>query len=282
MNIQEKVTRLITLLLILILGWILYQAFIVPKQAGVKSLQKSLENIDFQINSVLGGDVALRGGVTEVEQLEEHLRKLILKIPSEKDIPKTIHKFLTQVGKGLKVDYSLIQPQKIETEGRYKKLPIELKFSATYNDFNVYLSQLKALPEIFRVEKLEMRRSPGFPDRLEIDLLVSAFVMPGDVEEKVEAIAAGAPPPIREVSPFTPKTIVRKVEAAAEKPETEAEKEPVFVLQGILQGKIKGAIINEQLVSVDDVIGGYRILNIKEDSVVLRKGSRTIILKQEY
>jgi|GEM_PF-896257 len=284
MEKRDKAVRLITFLLILLLGWILYRMLITPKRRGITSLRQSLKNIDLQIGSVLGEEVVLRGGADEVEQIEDHLKKLILKIPSEQDVPKIIDQLLTAVGKGLPIDYRLIQPKKVESEGRYKRLPIELKFATTYDAFNVYLSQLKSMPEVFRVDSLDMRRSPGNPEVVEVHLQLSAFVMPGEAERQAEAIVNAYPEKVPEASPFTPKRIpAPKSQPAAPKLELEAPAvgEADLTLQGIIQGEIKAALINDAIVHVDSVVEGYRVINIKPDSVVLKKGRRIKILKLE-
>jgi Tfp pilus assembly protein PilO len=284
MEAKDKIVRFVTFLLILMLGWILYRTLIVPKRLGVESMKKNLKNIDFQISTVLGEEVTLKGGAQEAEQIEEQLKQLILKIPSEKDIPKVLNKFLTEVGKGLNIDYTLIQPKKIETEGRYKRLPIELKFTATYPHFTSYLSQLKNLPEVMRIDSLDMRRSPANPNLLNVHLLISAFVIAGDVEKRAEAIAPEAyPKEVPEKSPFKPEPIPQpKKEEPAKKPSSKAEvapaaefEEPELNLQGILRGNLKAAIINDRVVYVDDLIEGYRLVNIKENSVVLKRGRKT-------
>jgi len=278
MDLRDRIIRLATLILILILGFVLYRTFVVPKRKGIQSLQKNLKNIELQMANVLGEEVALRGGALEAEELEKHLEKLVLQIPSERDIPKIINRLLTEVGKGLKIDYTLIQPRELETEGRYKKLPIELKFNTTYLDFTSYLTQLKNLPEVFRIESLDMRRSPTDPNQLHIHLLVSAFVMPGEVERRIEAIASPEGYPKEpKVSPFKPKRIPQKIETRREV-EAQVGEEPPLVLQGIMRGELKAAIINDHVLYVDDTIEGYRIINIKENSVVLRKAGKLKIL----
>lgn len=282
MDRKDRLIRLITFMLILALGWILYRAFITPKRKGIKSLRQNLKNIEFQISNVMGEEVTLRGGEQEAEQMEDYLKKLILKIPSERDVPKIIDELLNQVGKGLNIDYTLIQPKKLEREGRYKRLPIELKFTTTYSHFNAYLSQLKALPEVIRIDNLDMRRSPAASDLVEIHLRLSAFVMPGEGEEKAEAIAKEAYPEPPPISPFRPQPAPPKPKPVAPRTETYQEiAEPSLKLQGIMRGEIKAAIINDEVVHVDSIIEGYRVINIKETSVVLRKGRRIKILKLE-
>lgn len=279
MDKRDRLIRLATFVLILVLGWLLYSMLITPKRRGINSLKQNLKNIEFQLSGVMGEEVTLRGGAMEAEQIEEHLKQLILQIPSERDVPKIIDKLLTKVGEGLSVDYSLIQPQKLAKEGRYKRLPIELKFATTYSHFNTYLTQLKAMPEFFRIDSLDMRRSPGNPKLVEIHLMLSGFVMPGEAEEKAEAIAKDAYPEVPKISPFTPRTITTQPRLKTSVDSAPAAPAPKLELQGIMQGEIKAAIINDHIVYVDDTIEGYRVLNIKASSVVLGRGKRTVVLR---
>jgi Tfp pilus assembly protein PilO len=283
MDVRDRITRLVTFVLILVLGFVLYRVLITPKRQGINSLRRNLKNIELQISGALGEEVILGTGAAGEEQLETFLQKLTLQIPSERDIPKIINKFLTEVGKGLNLDYGLIQPRSLKPKGHYKKLPIELKFSITYPQFNTYLTQLKSLPEVFVIESMDMRRMPGKADRLNVHLVVSAFVMPGAVEQKIEAITLEAYPEEPKASPFLPKAVPTKPKATEAPSEAAVSEKPAspLVLQGILLGELKSAIINDQLIYIDDLIEGYRLINIKKDSVVLQKGRSIIRLRLE-
>lgn len=274
--------------LIFVLGFTLYQAFITPKRHGINSLRNNLKNINAQISNVLGEEVVLRGGEAEEKQLQKFLDELILQIPSEKDIPKIINQLLTKGGKGLKIDYTLIQPRKLEPKGRYKKVPIEIKFITTYPHFKLYLTQLKNLPEVFVIDKLDMRRMPGQPELLSVHLIIAAFVIPGGVEEKIDAMAKGTYPKETGVSPFKPKFVGQAtpqengslVETSPDLTKPEAPLNLQGIMQTVQNGKnIKAAIINDHIVYVGDYIEGYKIVNVRENYVVLKKGSRKKILK---
>ncbi|MFC1540533.1 type 4a pilus biogenesis protein PilO [Candidatus Margulisiibacteriota bacterium] len=280
MDTRDRIIRLTTFLLILILGFVLYRGLITPKRKGINSLKRNLQNIEGQIGSVLGEEVTLGGGAASEEQMEAFLLKLTKQIPSEKDIPQILNQFLNQVGKGLNVDYSLIQPQGLKPMGRYKKLPIELKFSTTYSHLNTYLTQLKSLPEVFMIDSMDMRRMPGQSDRLQVHLMVSAFVMPGGVEKIIQAITGEALPLAPQTSPFLPhelpkKPVTDKTPSAVAVPDSPA---PSFNLKGILYGELKSAIVNDRLVYVGDLIDGYEVINIRENNVVLKKGRRIVKL----
>lgn len=295
MAIKEKIIKLITFVLVFVLAWILYRSMIVPKRDGLNKMKGSLKNVDFQISRVLGEEMNLSDGSVDPEKLEEHLNQLVLQIPSEKELPHIINRLLTQPGKGLDIDYNLIQPQALKKEGRYKKMPINLNFATNYSSFITYLTRLRDMPEMFIIENLSLKRSPANPVRLDVNLKVAAFVMPREGSDPAKAISTAPYPEIAipTKSPFKPESVPKNTEMS--EPTADMEAQPVsaepeieFYLQGIIQtGEIKGqsikaAIINDKILYIGNMISGYQVINIKTDYVVLRKGGKTLRLKLEY
>ena len=190
----------------------------------------------------------------------------------------------------MNIDYNLIQPKALVKEGRYKKMPIELNFATTYSSFITYLTRLRGMPEMFIIESLELKRSPANPVRLEVRLTVAAFVMPREGSDVAKAISSAPYPEVAApaVSPFKPENKPKPKEVKKAPTPVVKAKEPVIqkaeielCLQGIIQtGEIKGkaikaAIINDKIMYIDDKIGGYRIVNIRADYVVLKRGRQT-------
>jgi Tfp pilus assembly protein PilO len=273
---REKIVRPLTFILILFLGFILYGSVISPRRQGFRSLSNSLKQMEFKINSLLGEEVALRGGGMEKEALEKELQQLVARIPSERDIPRIINQLVSQVSKGLKIDYTLIEPGESKNEGKYKRVPLELKFFSSYKDFTRYLAQLKDLSAATRIESLDLKTLPGEKDKLEIHLLLSAFVMPVEDESFVEKVTRVSPEAVvlsPGVSPFAPKetppTTIKEGE----------EKELTFTLQGIVGENARlGALINDALVYPGDIIQGYRVVSIKKSEVILQQGENILRL----
>lgn len=285
MPTQQKIIRIIVFILILVLGYILYQTLISPKQKNYYNLKKTLDNINIQKNKVLLEQKDLKDLPKESAEIERKLESLVAKIPSEQDIPKIINNLLTEAGKGLNIDYQLIEPKNVIDEKIYKRVPIELRFIITYDNFNTYLSQLKNLQETIIIESLDMQRVPQERDKLMIHLLLSSFVMPRGKEEKRDSFIREPFPEVsvtKEASPF--KSIKAPEKAKKEKPKPETDKkakkvEKPLVLQGIIGGDFKAALINDQVVYLNGVVNGYRVVEISESRVVLRKGRKTKILK---
>jgi len=285
MPTQQKIIRIIVFFLILILGYVLYQTLILPKQNNYYNLKKTLDNINIQKSKVLVEQKDLKDLPKESADLEKKLESLVAKIPSEQDIPKIINNLLTDAGKGLNIDYQLIEPKNAIDEKIYKRVPIELRFIISYDNFNTYLAQLKKLKETIIIESLDMQRVPREQDKLMIHLLLSSFVMPKAKAEKGESFIRAPFPEIsvtKEVSPFKSIKAPEKAKKEKPKPKTDQKAKKVekpLVLQGIIGGAFKAALINDQVVYLNGTVNGYRVVEISENRVVLRKGSKTKILK---
>ncbi|MBU0672462.1 MAG: type 4a pilus biogenesis protein PilO [Candidatus Margulisbacteria bacterium] len=275
MSNKEKIIKLIALLVILVLAFMSYRALVAPKRQGISNLQRSLENVELQMSSILGEKVSLKTGSTGAAELEKELENLTLKIPSESDLPRIINQLLTQTGQGLGLDYTLVEPKSAQKEGRYNKIPIELQFITTFSKLNTYLTQLDKLPQQIIIENLLLRRLAEKPGALEVQLTLAVFVMPGEETEKEPAITDSKILKIPTANPFRPggsRNTITTGNGQAQKP---------LKLQGIIRGNFSAAIINNQVVYVGDVINGYRVMNIRESSVVLIKNGKTLTLQEE-
>ena len=228
---RENIVKIITLALIQLLGFMSYEVFIVPKAKGVKNLRETSSKIERQINAIFGEEVILRGGALQQEEIVRQLEKLSQQIPSEKDFPDIMDDIITKSTRGLDIDFKLIEPQKVVPEEKYKKLPIRLTFSCNYHAFVSYLTQLSRLPAIITVDQLNMVRGLEEPDRLEVDMTLSAFVMPlGPGEEK--AGREEKTPSSLLINPF-----VEEKEGEIAAPKIFEKEYPTLKLQGIWKGK---------------------------------------------
>ena len=273
---RDNITKIIALGLILVLGFISYRVFIVPKTTGIKTLRGTLKRIELQLSALFGEEVTLRGGAVQQEELLRQLEKLKTQIPSEKDLPRVMDDIITKASEGLKIDYRLIEPQEIQVEGRYKKLPLKIKFVGNYYDFSSYLAQLLRLPTIITIDNLKLQRLIEEPEKLETEILMSAFVMGSEPGEPAGAAREKTPSSFL-INPFGEGGEEIKV---AEKVKKKTAG-PSLKLQGIWKGKETRAFINGKIVRAGDLVDGYKVVQIKDKAAVLTKeGKRyTLTLK---
>lgn len=274
---QEKIIKIVTFCLILVLGFVSYRAIIIPKALGLKIMQDTLRNVDTQLKSLLGEEVILRKGAVQQEAILRQLEELSQLIPSEKDIPRIMDDIITGATKGLNVDFQTIQPQEIKPEGKYKRFPIKLKFTCNYFDFSSYLANLSRLSTIIIVDSLQMIKNAENPDNCDVDLGLSAFVMPEEVEVKEAEIKEKTPASLL-INPFSEK---EKAALPVVKGIRPSVREPELRLQGVWEGREVSAFINGKIVKVGDYIKGFEVSRIQEKEVVLTKQGKRYILKIE-
>ena len=287
---HEKLARLIILVTLLLLGVSLHRMLISPKMAGIKSMRHSLANINAEINSFLKETSSKNSTVEPEVALEKEMEKLLLKIPSQNEVPDIINQLLSEGGQRLGIDYSLIDPQPMVSAGKYNRAPIRVAFTIPFKKFTEYLTAIEEMPEIIRVDNLDMRRVQGDNERLMVNLLLSAFVMPEKQKEaRLTASQEAATSELLSNNPFSPKSALADKESGSAKKAplsrasqaSESARTPSFNLQGIMSGDFESALINDRIVYLGGFINGWELIKLNEQSVVLRKGTQVITLRSK-
>jgi len=273
---QEKIIKILTLILAFVLGVLSIRISVIPKTQDINLLQQTLKKIDLQINSIFGEEVTLRGGAEQQEKILRQLDKLSQQIPSEKDVPKIMDDVITKAARELKIDFQLIEPQPLQAEGNYKRLPLKANFTSNYYDFISYLTQLSELSTIVNIDSLKMSRNLDDPNKIDIELLLSLYVMPYAAGEKIPPGKESVPSAII-IDPFTKKIEIGPEKKMEFKPKKAYNKE--LKLQGIWKGKEVSAFINGKIVKAGDSINGYTVSQIRGKEVVLTKKGKPYILK---
>ncbi len=257
---------LIGALVVLVLIFGSYNYLYKPKLREIDSIKKSLSLMDSEIALVIGRDIILKKGVDIKTIVKAELESILKKIPTEKESPYIIDQLISEVGKGLKIDYNLIQPQPIVSEGKIRRLPLRANFETDYIDLNLYLSELRKLPTTVRIDEINLARA-GEPPKIKVNLLLSMFMIPAsplEREVKIETKPVLIDPFFREEKKEVAKVVIKKE----------------LTLKGLWKGKVLVAFINDEAVSIGDFISGYKVVKILPDSVVLYKNGtfRTIKL----
>ena len=233
-----------------------------PKIKEINDLKTSLKSIDDEINRVTEGPLPVKDLNVVKAMIKSELSDLSAKVPSESETPYLINNFISVVGKGLNIDYNLIQPADLVLEQKYKRLPLHVEFTGTYADTNSYLAQLKLLPVTVRVDSMDMNKIPN-QNVLTVSMSLSEFVLPGPSskppgEEKGYTSMA---------DPFYTETGNEETASAATAPK--GVKQLKYL--GYVNGLVQMAIINDEVLKRGDSILGYKLLKIRRDNVSLTK-----------
>jgi len=252
---------IIGVLVVILLGYGTYNYIYKPKFKEIGNLKSSLKLIDSEIKMIEGGDLLLKDVDSAKAMLSKELADLSKKIPNESETPYLINNFISAVGKGLNIDYNLIQPAGLEQEQQYKRLPLRVEFEGNYADLNSYLAQLKNLPVTIRVDSMTLNKVSG-TNKLGVSMVLSAFVMPG-VTEKPPGGSKGYSYLYDPFYAETGKTEELKLESVTG-----------LEYLGYFKGREIKAIINDDVLRVGDSITGFKLLKIYKDRVVLLKDKK--------
>jgi Tfp pilus assembly protein PilO len=250
----------VAVLLVLLYGMNHY--LYAPKFKEINDLKTSLKSIDDEINRVTEGPLPVKDLNVVKAMIKSELNDLSAKVPLESETPYLINNFISVVGKGLNIDYNLIQPGDLVQELKYKRLPLHVEFSGTYADTNSYLAQLKLLPVTIRVDSMDMNKVAN-QNLLTVSMSLSEFVLSGPStkppgEEKGYSSMA---------DPFYIETGNEETASAATAPK--GIKQLKYL--GYVRGFVDRAIINDEVLKAGDRILGYKLLKIRKDNVSLVK-----------
>lgn len=246
-----------------------YWVLIKPKLREINSLTNSLRLIDSEIRSEQGGELALKDVETSRALVQKQLADIAARVPGEVESPYLINNFISVVGKGLNIDYNLIQPGEIVQEDRYKRLPLRVEFEGSYGNLNLYLSQLKKLPVTIRVDSMDLHQL-GDTDKLSVRMDLSAFVMAGGTE-RPDIKSEGAPV---QKNPF----LVHYAPATSESRQLRLEAPTSLKYTGYWMGQIMHAFLDDNVVKEGDTIQGFKVVKIYKDRVILTKNKKTYAL----
>jgi Tfp pilus assembly protein PilO len=272
---DEKMSKyqslLIAVIAVMAVIWACYTYVYKPKLSEINSLVNSLKLIDSEIKMIDGGDMLLRDLPKAKDLIKGQLNSLSQKIPSEADTPYLINNFISVVGKGLKIDYNLIQPGVLGPEKQYMRLPIQIEFEGDYANLNAYLDQLKKLPVTIRVDSLNLNKMSD-SNKLAVKMTLSAFFMPGGQGRPDEKLAEFK----RLYDPFYVPT-----SSGSTKKELIIEKAPDLKYTGFVISKGIKAIINDEMVMTGSIVKGFKVYKIYKDRVVLVKNKKLFELPLE-
>ena len=261
------------LLVILILIWGGYNFIFKPKIHEINLVQNQLNEIDLEIKQKTPAEVIFKG---KGKGLKKELEEAIRKIPSEDEVPELLDQLISNLGKDLEINYSLLQPQPLIDEGQSKRLPLNLNFSADYVDLNLYLGQLENFPTAIRVESLKINRAAE-TQKLDIQLSLSAYVMAGK-RVGIEKLAA---PVLKEGQALIYDPFTAKLDEKIALDKKEPQGKPTLKLKGVYQGAKPRAFIDEQMVGLGETIDGYKLVGIYADKVIVSRNNMLYTLTME-
>jgi len=253
--------------------WGYYNFLYVPKISEINSLKSTLRTVEQEIKLITPAGTVIKDGADIKELIKTEIEELMKKMPTEQEVPFIIDELISKVGAGLNIDYRLIQPQAIEKERNYMKLPLKISFITDYTDLHLYMRKLKSLPATVRIDSLSLNKTNAAPNIM-VDMRLSVFIMPGGGFTKKEEAA-----PERKPYLFDPFFKIFDLPTGEEG--KKKKQEIPLELQGIWKGRAVRAIINDKVLEIGDSVSGFELIEIGDRQVTVIKNNKSFILRIE-
>lgn len=108
----------------------------------------------------------------EIKTLEMELQRMILKLPTEKEIPSLL-KRVASLGGETNLDVALFKPGSPAAKEFYTEVPVQLRVLGTYHDLGMFFERLSRLEWIVNVADLIIR--PAGKDQKATDSIQAEF-----------------------------------------------------------------------------------------------------------
>lgn len=131
-----------------------------PLEAEVEELKKNRDEVWAQLKKTQDTAYWIEEVRKRDKIIEKELEEAETRLPKDKDMPGMVSK-LTEMANSHFSNFTLIQPEKLETETDYNIYPIQMTIESRYHSFLSFLSEVGNLPKIVVATDLDIKEREG-------------------------------------------------------------------------------------------------------------------------
>lgn len=208
----------------------------------------------------------------EIERLRQEVRDIEGRLITVGDLGALVGQLAKQ-GEGLTIDFESIR-QQIKEDPDKPSVMIDVSFSASYEDTLNYLRRVERLSAFLKAHRLDMAEPKEGPKtKADVKLtLTTPLRLPGELGES----AAPAP-----AAPLEKLAVSRSPFTSKQRPIPEAKRKKVKVSGITWHGDASTAIINNEVVRVNDHVDSLIVQKILPDTVILFDGVESYAVGME-
>lgn len=226
-------------------------------------------NVEFATSKDKANELArLKIELSETESKINDYKKGILNPDETPEFLNILSKIADESG----IKFINISPKPVKDAGFCMAMPVRIEFESSYTAFIEYLFKVEQLPGLMKVDNLSSNSAAE--GQIIKAALSSIFFVNKDSglirETKLDAISFKRYPYI-ETSPF--------IYAEKRTRDVSLSSKKGLELTAVVSGEACVCIINGQICHVEDEIDGYKVVEIRNDRVVLmdEKGDRVLL-----
>lgn len=185
-NIDKRQIIIIAVFIAMVIAIFAYWTlFYGPKSKEISLINAKVQDFDINIKEE-EAKLQAKGYEEEIAKNQREVARLQDKFPSQNELPGMFQELFNLANKN-RIEITSIEPDKptvykskgtVTSELIFNKVPIHLKLQATYKDFAEFLKALFENPQYaFSFDDLEIAMSDDIPGKLDINLLLGAFVL---------------------------------------------------------------------------------------------------------
>ncbi len=145
---------------IALLGVFFFFLFFQPNLDRMESLERSIADLESELEIARIKAAGLEKFKQEVEQVEKAFLLLSGLLPKEKEIPQLL-KDISALGRVAGLDFNTFKPEAEIPQDFYEKIPITIKVRGPYHSMGYFFDQVSKLERIVSVTNVRM----GSPEK---------------------------------------------------------------------------------------------------------------------
>lgn len=150
--IPRLMCGLITLVVVVILGWF---AYLNGQQEELNNGEQEEVRLREAYKQKITQAINLNALRKQKEQVSEYVSTLEKQLPSKAEMDALLSD-INQAGLGRGLQFELFKPGQVVVKDYYAELPIDIKISGGYHDIGAFTSDIANLPRIVTLNKMNL------------------------------------------------------------------------------------------------------------------------------
>ncbi|MGE5648959.1 type 4a pilus biogenesis protein PilO [Noviherbaspirillum sp. UKPF54] len=150
--IPRLMCGLVTLIVVVILGWF---AYLNGQQEELNNGEQEEVRLREAYKQKITQAINLNALRKQKEQVSEYVSTLEKQLPSKAEMDALLSD-INQAGLGRGLQFELFKPGQVVVKDYYAELPIDIKISGGYHDIGAFTSDIANLPRIVTLNKMNL------------------------------------------------------------------------------------------------------------------------------
>lgn len=154
-KLSDNQKMLVPLVIVALLGGLYFYYMYMPMQVEEESLQKKLTAMQKKLSQSQAVAADLPRFKAEAKVQRAKLAEALTKLPGSDEIPALL-KNMEMLGENTGVEFLSLKMKGEAPRGFYAEVPVDLKLTAGYHEFAIFMDKLSKLPRIINITNIKL------------------------------------------------------------------------------------------------------------------------------